>query len=167
MTQALNVVEDSPEESSVAQTSAANVAAGLSRVLSDTYSLLIKTHVYHWNVTGPSFYAIHNLTEEQYQDLFAATDELAERIRALGHLTPFGFEGVARSKAIGEPTQNPSAEQMVEELATDHDRLARRLVALNRIAEEGNDPVTADMATARVAFHQKAAWMLRSMIEQS
>ncbi|MCA0042243.1 Dps family protein [Celeribacter litoreus] len=164
MAHALKMLSDT-EPHSVADESVQNVASGLEKVLSDTYSLLIKTHVYHWNVTGPLFHSLHTLTEEQYQDLFAATDTLAERIRALGHLAPNAFKDVVESKAIGEPSNKPSAAEMIEELATDHDRIARRLVALTKISEEANDPVSADLATTRAAFHQKASWMLRSMIQ--
>lgn len=138
------------------------VAGGLANVLSDTYRLLIKSHVYHWNVEGPQFYSIHNLTEEQYTDLFAAADVLAERIRALGVMAPVEVSSVVEGSVVRETVSKLTAKEMVEDLAADHERMAHRLHALIELAEKQNDPVTADLATARSAFHEKAAWMLRA-----
>ncbi len=138
------------------------VVKALAGVLSDTYRLLIKSHVYHWNVEGPLFYSIHHLTEEQYKNLFAASDELAERIRALGKLAPVKISDIVKSAAVGDTVSELSAIEMVEDLVADHERVAQRLHALIKIADENNDPVTADMATGRSAFHEKAAWMLRA-----
>ncbi|MGB5556521.1 MAG: DNA starvation/stationary phase protection protein [Paracoccaceae bacterium] len=138
------------------------VVKALAGVLSDTYRLLIKSHVYHWNVEGPLFYSIHHLTEEQYKNLFAASDELAERIRALGKLTPVKISDIVKSAAVGDTVSELSAIEMVEDLVADHEQVAQRLHALIKIADENNDPVTADMATGRSAFHEKAAWMLRA-----
>ncbi|MHA3978400.1 Dps family protein [Halovulum sp. GXIMD14794] len=138
------------------------LAEALSSVLGDTYRLMIKTHSYHWNVEGPLFHAIHTMTEEQYGDLFAATDELAERIRALGHLAPGSISDIVGGSVVGETVEAPTAGEMVRDLASDHERVAQRLHALIRLSEAQNDPVTADMATARSAFHEKAAWMLRA-----
>ncbi|MSU89045.1 DNA starvation/stationary phase protection protein [Rhodobacteraceae bacterium 2CG4] len=138
------------------------LADALSSVLSDTYRLMIKTHSYHWNVEGPLFHAIHTMTEEQYQDLFEATDELAERIRALGHLAPGRIDEITGGSVVGDTVDNATAVRMAADLAADHERLAQRLHALIRMAEAQNDPVTADMATARSAAHEKSAWMLRA-----
>lgn len=138
------------------------VGKALASVLADTYRLMIKTHVYHWNVEGPNFFAIHNLTEGQYQDMFAATDELAERLRALGLLAPLSIKDVTDGDVIEETVSKMDAMTMVGDLAEGHERLAHRLHALIRLAEAENDPVTADMATARSAVHEKAAWMLRA-----
>lgn len=138
------------------------VVKALADALSDTYRLLIKSHVYHWNVEGPLFYPIHLLTEEQYNNLFAAADELAERIRALGKLAPVKISEIVKSAAVGDTLAELSAIEMVEDLVKDHERVARRMHALIKLAEENKDPVTADMATARSAFHEKAAWMLRA-----
>ncbi|GAA3853025.1 DNA starvation/stationary phase protection protein [Celeribacter arenosi] len=140
------------------------VANGLADVLSDTYRLLIKSHIYHWNVEGPMFYPIHQLTETQYNNLFAATDELAERIRALGHVAPSKIGDVVGDHAVGETDGKMTAEEMIADLAEDHERVAHRLHALIETAEGANDPVTADLATARSGFHEKAAWMLRATL---
>lgn len=138
------------------------VADALARVLSDTYRLLIKTHIYHWNVVGPNFYSVHTLTEEQYEDIFAATDALAERIRALGKFAPMSMKDMLVDSPISSNSEVTDASEMVADLAADNERLALRLHALIKIAEDNRDPVTADLATARSAFHEKAAWMLRA-----
>ena len=137
------------------------VAAALSDTLSATYRLLIDTHITHWNIEGPMFYSIHMLTEAQYNELFAATDVLAERIRALGVLTPMSA-GALVGKA--EPAAAKlSARDMVEALAEGHADLARQMHDLAETAEAQRDIVTADLATARSGVHEKAAWMLRSL----
>jgi starvation-inducible DNA-binding protein len=139
------------------------VAEMLAEALADTYGLLLKTHAYHWNVEGPLFHAIHVLTEEQYNDLFKATDVLAERIRALGILAPMDPASIlGKSAELKGPTK-PSAGMMVRALADDHTALAKRLHGLVALADEHKDPVTADLATQRSAFHEKAAWMLRAL----
>ncbi|WP_112323567.1 Dps family protein [Oceanibium sediminis] len=142
------------------------VAKALGDVLADTYRLTFKTHAYHWNVAGPLFYAVHNLTEEQYEDMFAAADEIAERIRALGHLAPMKFAALMEDSALSDVDGNPNAGEMVAELAADHETVAHRLHALIELAETHKDGVTADLATARSAFHEKAAWMLRALIAE-
>ncbi|ATG48584.1 DNA starvation/stationary phase protection protein [Celeribacter ethanolicus] len=139
------------------------VATGLAQVLTDTYTLLLKTHIYHWNVEGPLFYSIHTLTEEQYGALFAATDELAERIRALGQLAPMSVSDVLGGAKLKDAPKSPSAHDMVADLASDHEHLAAQMHKLIKLAEEHDDDVTADLATARAAFHEKAAWMLRAI----
>lgn len=138
------------------------LAEGLTDILSDTYRLMFKTHSYHWNVTGPLFYPIHKMTEEQYTDLFKAADDIAERIRALGHLAPLRLAQIKANSVVGDLDGTPSARDMVEDLARDHERIAHRLRALVKLAGTNNDPVTDDLATARSAFHEQAAWMLRA-----
>lgn len=138
------------------------LAQGLAEALADTYRMVFKTHAYHWNVEGPMFFSIHHLTDEQYQDLFAATDELAERIRALGQLTPSTLNEIIAASVVKDAKSLPSAMAMVEDLANDHMRIASRMHALIELADKHKDPVTADMITARCAFHEKAAWMLRA-----
>lgn len=134
------------------------VAEGLADVLNDTYALIIKTHTYHWNVTGPLFYAVHNLTEEQYNDMFAAADVIAERIRALGKMASVNVADTGKSAEDA-----PTAVEMVSDLLSDHEKLAERMHALVETAEAEKDPATADLATERAAFHEKTAWMLRSL----
>lgn len=139
-----------------------DVAKGLAEALADTYRLMIKTHIYHWNVEGPMFYSVHNLTEGQYEDLFAAADEIAERIRALGVLAPLSSKGVLDGSVIKE-AQPDDAAAMCKELADDHEAIAKRMHKLIGLAGDKNDPVTEDLITARSAFHEKSAWMLRAI----
>lgn len=135
---------------------------GLKEVLADTYRLVFKSHAYHWNVEGPLFFSLHNLTEGQYTDMFAAADVLAERIRALGQLAPMTMVEITGNSVIKDLDMLPSAQQMVDDLAQDHATVARRFHKLIETATKNDDPVTADLATSRSAFHEKAAWMLRA-----
>lgn len=139
------------------------IASGLADVLADTYRLIFKTHAYHWNVTGPAFYSVHKLTEEQYEDMFAAADDLAERMRALGQLAPMRMVDILERSKIDDLDHVPTAQEMVEDLAADHEKLAHRLHALVELVDGRKDPVTEDLATERSAFHEHAAWMLRAI----
>lgn len=162
MTNALNVIPHSDEiRTGVKDTEA--MAQGLEHMLADTYRLLFKTHAIHWNVEGPMFFSVHNLTEGQYDDLFSAADVIAERIRALGHLAPSSLASIVANSVVQDEESPAAAGAMCEDLAADHERISHRLHALIRIAGEAGDPVTEDLATARAAFHQKAAWMLRAI----
>lgn len=134
------------------------VAESLAEVLNDTYALVIKSHTYHWNVTGPLFNAVHTLTEEQYTDMFAAADVIAERIRALGKLAAVNV--IDTDKSASDDLDGVA---MLKDLVADHEKLAARMSALIKLAEDENDAVSADLATERAGFHEKAAWMLRSL----
>ena len=162
MTDALNVV---PETDKVATgvRDVEGIAEGLCDVLADTYRLVFKTHAYHWNVEGPLFYAVHNLTEEQYEEMFEAADVLAERIRALGRMAPSRIEEIVKTSVVKDEKDLPSAGEMCHDLANDHERVAHRFHALVELAASRDDPVTDDLATGRSAFHEKAAWMLRAL----
>jgi starvation-inducible DNA-binding protein len=141
------------------------LAANLTAMLADAYVLMVKTQGLHWNVVGPLFVSLHQLTEQQYQDLLAAIDEIAERIRALGHLAPTSFSGLAPHSAIAEANgSNFSARQMVTTLIDDHETVARRLRDAVEVAEGFRDAATADMLTERLQVHEKAVWMLRAII---
>lgn len=139
-----------------------SVAEALAGVLTDTYRLVLKSHGIHWNVTGPLFFSIHEMTEAQYTDMFAAADVLAERIRALGKPAVVNFTALAMGTDGQHQNINMSAEDMVRDLLADHESLAGRMRELVKRAEDAGDPVTADLATERAAFHEKAAWMLRA-----
>lgn len=139
------------------------IATALAEVLGDTYVLIVKTHACHWNVEGPLFYSVHTLTEVQYNDMFAAADDIAERIRALGRLAPSNLKALTDHADISEGAGAPSAREMINGLVKSHEHISRRLHRLITVAEAGNDAVTEDLATARSAFHEKAAWMLRAM----
>ncbi|WP_299740120.1 DNA starvation/stationary phase protection protein [uncultured Roseobacter sp.] len=162
MTNALNVVPETTEISTGVRDAEA-MAKGLENALADTYRLLFKTHATHWNVEGPLFYSVHNLTEAQYENLFEAADDIAERIRALGQLAPATLSSIVANSVVQDEETPPSAGEMCEELAADNERVAHRLHALIKIAGDHGDPVTEDLATERAAFHEKAAWMLRSI----
>ncbi|MEX2628366.1 MAG: Dps family protein [Tistlia sp.] len=138
------------------------IAEGLSKVLADSYTLYLKTHNYHWNVTGPGFPQLHQLFEEQYTGLAAAVDEIAERIRILGFPAPGSYKQFAELKSIEEADGVPSAKQMVEQLAADNEAVARRARSVFPAAESAQDEATVDLLTQRMAAHEKAAWMLRS-----
>lgn len=114
-------------------------------------------------MTGPLFYSIHKLTEEQYETMFTAADELAERMRPLGCLAPMKMSEIMERSAIDDPDKMPSVGEMVEDLAADHARIAHRLHVLIELVEGRRDPVTEDLATERSAFHEQAAWMLRAI----
>lgn len=139
------------------------VAKELAKVLSDTYNLTIKTHAVHWNVEGPMFFAVHNLTEAQYGDLFDAADVIAERIRALGHLTAMSPSDLLKGSVVTDIEDAADAITLCNSLAEDHSKVAKRLHDVIEKAGEAGDPVTEDIATARAAFHEKAAWMLRAL----
>lgn len=163
MTEALHVVpSDTPVSTGVRDTE--TLAKALADVLADTLRLTFKTQVCHWNIEGPLFHAAHTLTEEQYGAMFAAADVLAERIRALGHLAPARLEDIVKRSRIDDAQGGVTAEEMIAALAEDHERLAHRLHALVELSEGRKDPVTADLATQRSAFHEQAAWMLRSLV---
>jgi starvation-inducible DNA-binding protein len=132
------------------------IISGLSALLADTYSVYLKTHNFHWNVTGPMFVTLHTLFETQYTELALAVDEIAERIRALDAFAPGSF------KAFQELTCIP--ETMVALLVEDNEAIVRTARALIPIAESAHDTPTADLATSRIQIHEKTAWMLRSLI---
>ena len=139
------------------------VAEGLSRVLADTYTLYLKTQNFHWNVTGPHFGPLHKLFEEQYNELRLAADEIAERIRALGHFAPGSFAQFAELKSVAEaPTSPPNAEEMIQQLTGDNETLSRVARSVQTTAENAGDEVTIGMMVDRMSVHEKAAWMLRA-----
>lgn len=140
------------------------IAKGLSQFLANSYTLYLKTHNYHWNVTGPSFLTLHNLFEEQYTDLATAVDEIAERIRALGEKAPGSYMAFAKLTEIAEEVDAPDAEKMIHNLLDSHEILIRngRELLSNKALE--NDDVSADLITQRMQIHEKNAWMLRSLL---
>ncbi len=141
------------------------IAAGLSAVLADTYTLYLKTHNYHWNVVGPMFNTLHLMFETQYTELALAVDELAERIRALGEPAPGTYREFAELTSIEEDTDSPSAKDMVARLVVAQETVARTIRSTFPVAEQASDEPTADLLTQRLQVHEKTAWMLRSMLE--
>jgi starvation-inducible DNA-binding protein len=141
-------------------------AETLARVLANTYTLYLKTHNYHWNVTGPQFASLHTMFETQYTELAAAVDTIAERIRALGHVAPGSYAAFGKLSEIKEaPDSPPEAMQMIRELAADNETLVRLAEKANDVAEENDDVASGDMMIERMQVHAKAAWMLRAHLE--
>jgi starvation-inducible DNA-binding protein len=145
-------------------TPTAEVADGLSRLLADTYVLYLKTHGYHWNVTGPFFHALHAMFEDQYLELRDAVDEIAERIRAIGPMAPGSFGELASLATVPDEAGAPEALAMVRHLAEGNSTVARTARHLAELAEAAHDFVTVDLATRRMAAHEKAAWMLHATL---
>jgi starvation-inducible DNA-binding protein len=141
------------------------IAEGLGRVLADSTVLYAKTHGFHWNVTGPMFNTLHLMFMEQYTELWNALDEIAERIRALGHRAPFGGSTYSGLSSIPETEGVPAALAMVRELVEGHEAVARTIRGVFAVANDGGDQPTADLLTQRLQIHEKTAWMLRSLLE--
>jgi len=140
------------------------ITAGLSRLLADTYTLYLKTHNYHWNVTGPQFNTLHAMFETQYTELALAVDEIAERLRALGAWAPGTYSDFARLSTVKEADGIPSADAMVADLAADQATIVRTARSVFPLATDASDEPTADLLTQRMQVHEKTAWMLRAMI---
>jgi starvation-inducible DNA-binding protein len=140
------------------------IAEGLSRLLADTYTLYLKTHNYHWNVTGPMFQTLHLMFEGQYNELALAVDLIAERIRALGFPAPGTYAEFARLSSIKEEEGVPSAQQMIRKLVEGQEAVARTAREVFPAVESANDQPTADLLTQRMQVHEKTAWMLRSLL---
>ncbi len=140
------------------------IADGLSRVLADSYTLYLKTHNYHWNVTGPMFNTLHLMFEQQYTELATAVDEIAERIRALGVYAPGSYKAFAKLTDIEEETDVPAAEEMVKRAVDGQETVVRTAREVFKLVDEANDEATADLLTQRMQVHEKNAWMLRSLI---
>ena len=138
------------------------ISQGLERLLADTHTLYLKTHNYHWNVTGPMFNTLHLMFETHYLELRDAVDVIAERIRALGFFAPATYSAFARLSSIKEEDAIPAAMQMVRNLAEGHETVARTCREVVALAEAGGDVATADLATQRIELHEKTAWMLRA-----
>jgi starvation-inducible DNA-binding protein len=141
------------------------IAGQLSSLLADSYTLYLKTHNYHWNVTGPQFNTLHTMFEAQYTELALAVDEIAERIRALGVTAPGSYQEFAKLTSVKEATGGESAEKMIAELVTGQETVVRTARQAFPAADAANDEPTADLLTQRMQVHEKNAWMLRSMLE--
>lgn len=146
----------------IPDTARKEIADELSRLLADTYTLYLKTHGYHWNVTGPMFRSLHLMFEEEYLELRDAVDVIAERVRALDHKAPGSYREMADLTSISEDDGEPDALEMVRRLVEGHETVIRTARELVTIAEEAGDVATADMATQRIEIHEKTAWMLRA-----
>jgi len=142
------------------------IANGLSKLLADTYSLYLKTHNFHWNVTGPMFQTLHLMFETQYNELALAVDLVAERIRSLGFPAPGTYSEFASLSSIRETSGTPKAEEMIQLLVEGQEAIVRTARSVFLVAEKASDEATADLLTQRIQLHEKTAWMLRSLLEK-
>lgn len=141
------------------------IADGLSHLLADTYTLYLKTHNFHWNVTGPMFQTLHLMFETQYTELATAVDLIAERIRSLGCPAPGTYAQYAQLSSIKEEQGIPKAEDMIRLLVAGQEAVVRTARSLYPLVESANDEATGDLLTQRIQLHEKTAWMLRSLLE--
>lgn len=140
------------------------IAEGLSHLLADTYTLYLKTHNYHWNVTGPMFQTLHLMFETQYTELALAVDLVAERIRSLGEKAPGSYTEFSKLSSIKEAVGNVSAEDMIKDLVKAQESVIKTARSIFPVADEAHDEATADLLTQRIQLHEKTAWMLRSLL---
>ncbi len=140
------------------------LTAGLCTLLANTYTLYLKTQNFHWNVTGPHFHSLHKMFEEEYIELAAAVDEIAERIRALGAEAPASFARYLELATLKEENHTPTATDMVKKLLQDHETIIEQLQKLMPTAQTAKDEATLDLLINRTEIHQKTAWMLRSSL---
>jgi starvation-inducible DNA-binding protein len=141
------------------------IVDGVSLVLGNTYTLYLKTHNFHWNVTGPMFQTLHLMFEQQYNELATAVDLVAERIRALNAPAPGSYSAFIKLTSIAEETGVPKAEDMIRQLVEGHETVIRVARSVFPVAENAGDQVTLDLLTQRMHVHEKTAWMLRSLLE--
>jgi len=150
----------------IAEADRAAIAEGLSRLLADTYTLYLKTHNFHWNVTGPMFNTLHLMFEGQYNELALAVDAIAERIRALGFPAPGSYSAYAKLSSIKEAEGVPPATEMIRQLVQGQEAVVRTARGLFPLLDAVSDEPTADLLTQRMQIHEKTAWMLRSLLDE-
>ena len=143
-----------------------NIVVGLSRMLADTYTLYLKTHNFHWNVTGPMFQTLHIMFMTQYNETWMAVDLVAERIRALGYPAPGTYKEFAALTSIKDSSGVPNAKEMIRQLVDGQETVVRTAREVLPIAERAGDQPTVDLLSARMEVHEKNAWMLRSLLEE-
>ena len=149
----------------IAEQDRQDIAKGLSSLLADTYTLYLKTHNFHWNVTGPMFQTLHLMFETQYTELALAVDLIAERIRSLGVYAPGTYKQFSKLSSIQEEEDVPKAQDMIRLLVEGQEAVVRTARSLYPVVEKANDEATADLLTQRIQLHEKTAWMLRSLLE--
>jgi starvation-inducible DNA-binding protein len=142
------------------------IADGLSRMLADSYTLYLKTHNFHWNVTGPMFQTLHLMFMTQYTEIWTAVDTVAERIRALGYPAPGTYKEFAALTSIKDSTGVPNAKEMIKQLVAGQEAVTRTAREVLPIAEKAGDQPTVDLLSARMQVHEQNAWMLRSLLEE-
>jgi starvation-inducible DNA-binding protein len=155
-----------PIDTGISAKDRAAIAGGLSRLLADTYLLYLKTHNFHWNVEGPMFQTLHLMFMDQYTESWNAIDPIAERIRALGHYAPGTYRQYVKLATVKETDGVPKAEQMVRDLISGQETVARTARSVLPLADKANDQPTLDLLTQRLDIHEKNAWMLRSLLKK-
>ncbi len=145
----------------------AEIAQGLAHLLADSYVLYLKTHGFHWNVTGPMFNTLHQMFMDQYTEQWTALDLIAERIRSLGYAAPSSYADFSRLASIREEPGVPVATEMVKQLVEGQEAVARTARTLMPVVQEAGDDPTADLLTQRLQVHEKTAWMLRSLLQET
>lgn len=142
-----------------------DIAKGLSMLLADEYTLYLKTHNYHWNVTGPLFNTLHKMFEDQYMELAPAVDDIAERIRTLGEYAPGSYKDFAELSSVAEASGKEDAEEMIRQLVLAREAVVRTARNMLPAVNEADDEPTLDLLTQRMQVHEKTAWMLRSLLQ--
>jgi starvation-inducible DNA-binding protein len=150
----------------IAEQDRKEIVEGLSKMLADSYILYLKTHNFHWNVTGPMFNSLHTMFMDQYTELWNALDPIAERIRSLGFPAPGSYKKFVTLSSIKEEEGTPNANDMIKQLIDGQEAVARTARAAFKIADAADDQPTADLLTQRMEVHEKNAWMLRSLLEK-
>jgi len=149
----------------ISETDRKTIAGELSKLLADSYTLYLKTHNFHWNVTGQMFQTLHLMFEQQYTELSTAVDLIAERIRALGVFAPATYTEFSKLTSIKEPNGVPNSRDMIQQLVEGHEAVIRTARAAFTAVEKAHDEASADLLTQRMQLHEKTAWMLRSLLE--
>ena len=158
-------VSPPPMDTGISQEDRSAIAAGLSRLLADNYTLYLKTHNFHWNVTGPMFNTLHLMFETQYNELWLANDQIAERIRSLGYPAPGTYAEYVKLASVKETPGQPKADEMVKLLVEGNEAVVRTARSVFPTVDKAGDEPTADLLTQRMQIHEKNAWMLRSLLE--
>ncbi|MBI4432539.1 MAG: DNA starvation/stationary phase protection protein [Candidatus Omnitrophica bacterium] len=156
-----------PVNIGIDEKSRAEIAEGLSKLLASTYTVYLKTHKFHWNVTGPFFQALHAMFEKQYMEMALAIDTLAERIRSLGFPAAGSYSEFSKLSTVSEEPGFPAAEEMIHALIEDHEEISRIARFVYTRANEVNDQASVELITERMEVHEKFAWMLRSSLGSS
>ena len=141
------------------------ITQGLSKLLADTYTLYLKTHNFHWNVTGPMFQTLHLMFEQHYNEMWTAVDVIAERIRSLGEYAPGSYAAFSKLSSISETDGVPKAVEMIRLLIEGHEAVIKTARSIFSTVDAAHDEATADLLTQRIQLHEKTAWMLRSLLE--
>lgn len=150
----------------IAEKDRKKIAEGLSHVLADTYTLYLKTHNFHWNVTGPMFQTLHLMFQTQYNEIWLAVDMVAERIRGLGFPAPGTYKELSALTSIKDSDGIPKAKEMIRQLIDGQEAVVRTARGLLPVAEKAGDQPTVDLLSARMLVHEQNAWMLRSLLEE-